>query len=66
MQSMKSILVREFGGPEVLSCERTRQPECGPAEVFVQIHAAGVGPWVPGYEVVKAPSHLSRFPTFLG
>ena len=45
MQTMNAVVVRKFGGPEVLSCETTLQPEFGPAEVLVQIDAAGVGPW---------------------
>lgn len=42
---MKAILVREFGGPEVLKLEEvpTLKPAAG--QVLVRIHAAGVNPY---------------------
>ncbi|MGH9394303.1 MAG: NADPH:quinone reductase [Terriglobales bacterium] len=42
---MKAILVREFGGPEVLKLEEipTPRPEAG--QVLVRVHAAGVNPY---------------------
>lgn len=45
MQTMTAIIVRAFGGPEVLRVETVRVPECGPHEILVRVHAAGVGPW---------------------
>jgi NADPH:quinone reductase len=42
---MKAILVREFGGPEVLKLEEVPTPNPGPGEVLVRIHAAGVNPY---------------------
>ena len=41
---MKAILVREFGGPEVLRLEDAADPKPGPSEVVVRIRAAGVNP----------------------
>src|SRR5438067_5299556 len=41
---MRAILVREFGGPEVLRLEDVPDPKPGPSEVVVRIRAAGVNP----------------------
>jgi len=42
---MKAILVREFGGPEVLTLGETSDPVPGPGEVLIRVHAAGVNPF---------------------
>jgi len=42
---MKAILVREFGGPEVLKFEEVRTPNPAAGQVLVRIHAAGVNPY---------------------
>jgi len=42
---MKAILVREFGGPEVLKLEQVPIPKPARGEVLVRIHAAGVNPY---------------------
>jgi len=42
---MKAILVREFGGPEVLKLEEVPTPKPAAAQVLVRIHAAGVNPY---------------------
>jgi NADPH:quinone reductase len=42
---MKAILVREFGGPEVLKFEEAPTPKPGAGQVLVRIHAAGVNPY---------------------
>src|ERR1700741_3139397 len=42
---MKAILVREFGGPEVLKLEEVPTPKLAPGQVLVKVHAAGVNPY---------------------
>jgi NADPH2:quinone reductase len=42
---MKGILVREFGGPEVLRLEEISKPNPTAGQVLVRIHAAGVNPY---------------------
>ena len=42
---MQAILVREFGGPEVLQLEEMPVPKPAKGEVLVRIHAAGVNPY---------------------
>jgi len=42
---MKAILVREFGGPEVLKLEEVTTPKPAAGQVLVRIHAAGVNPY---------------------
>jgi len=39
---MKAIVVREFGGPEVLRLEDVPTPKPGAGQVLVRVHAAGV------------------------
>lgn len=39
---MKAIIIREFGGPEVLRWEDVPTPAPGPGEVLVQVHAVSV------------------------
>jgi NADPH:quinone reductase len=41
---MRAILVREFGGPDVLKLENVPTPQPGPAEAVVRVRAAGVNP----------------------
>jgi NADPH2:quinone reductase len=42
---MKAILVRQFGGPEVLKLEEVPTPKPEPGQVLVRVHAAGVNPY---------------------
>src|SRR5437762_2275861 len=42
---MKAILVRQFGGPEVLKLEEVPTPKPAAGQVLVRIHAAGVNPY---------------------
>ena len=42
---MKAILVREFGGPDVLRLGDAAEPIPGPKQVLVRVHAAGVNPF---------------------
>src|SRR5688500_16529382 len=41
---MRAIVVREFGGPDVMKVEERPTPKPGPGEVLVRVHAAGVNP----------------------
>ena len=41
---MKSIIVREYGGPEVMKLEDVDVPEPAAGQVLVKIEAAGVNP----------------------
>ena len=41
---MKAVLVRQFGGPEVLRVEDVPDPKPGPSQVLVRIRAVGVNP----------------------
>jgi NADPH2:quinone reductase len=41
---MKTILVRAFGGPEVLKLEDAAEPTPGPGQVVVDVKAVGVNP----------------------
>jgi NADPH:quinone reductase len=41
---MKAIRVHEFGEPEVMKLEEVPDPQPGPGQVVVRIHAAGVNP----------------------
>jgi NADPH2:quinone reductase len=41
---MKAIRMHETGGPEVLRLEELPDPEPGPGEVVLRVHAAGVNP----------------------
>jgi NADPH2:quinone reductase len=42
---MKAIVVREFGGPEVLRLEDMPDPRPGKGEVLVRVRAVGVNPY---------------------
>ena len=41
---MRAVVLREFGGPEVLRLEQADRPEPSPTEVLVRVRAAGVNP----------------------
>ena len=41
---MKAIVVRQFGGPEVLRLEELPDPKPGPSDIVVRVRAAGVNP----------------------
>src|SRR5262245_65695508 len=41
---MRAIIVREFGGPDVMKLEDAADPAPGPDDVLVRVHAAGVNP----------------------
>jgi NADPH:quinone reductase len=41
---MKAIVVREFGGPDVLKIEDVPAPTAGPGQVLIRVRAVGVNP----------------------
>jgi NADPH2:quinone reductase len=41
---MQAIRVHEFGAPEVLRLEEVPEPQPGPGQVLVKVHAVGVNP----------------------
>jgi NADPH:quinone reductase len=41
---MKAIRVHQFGDPEVLKLEAVAEPQPGPGQVLIRIHATGVNP----------------------
>src|SRR5262245_55158895 len=41
---MKALMIRAFGGPEVMEFVETPEPMPGPNEVVVEVHAASVNP----------------------
>src|SRR5437867_447199 len=41
---MRAIVVREFGGPEVMKVEEVADPRPGAGEVLVRVRAVGVNP----------------------
>ena len=41
---MKAIMVRAFGGPEVMQIEDAPAPEPGPGQVTIRVNAVGVNP----------------------
>lgn len=41
---MKAIRIREFGAPEVMQLEDVPDPQPGPGQVLVRVHAVGVNP----------------------
>jgi len=43
--SMKAIICRKYGAPDVLELEEIRKPTAGDDEVLVRVHAASVNSW---------------------
>jgi NADPH:quinone reductase len=58
---MKSIIVREFGNPEVMRLEEVRTPRPSGTQVLVRIHAAGVNP-VDTYLRTGIHAHAPKLP----
>src|SRR5712691_7485213 len=56
---MKAIVVREYGGPEVLKYEDAPRPEPKENEVLIRVIAAGVNP-------VDGAARSAKFAQFLG
>ena len=64
---MKAILMRGYGGPEVLEYADTRDPVAGPGEIVVDIHAVSVNPadWKVR-EGLRKEDVRAHFPHILG
>ena len=61
---MKAIVVREFGGPDVMKLEELPDPSPGPQQVLVRVRAAGVNPvetYIRAGSYARLPS-LPRWP----
>src|SRR5687768_17783359 len=41
---MKALVVREFGGPDVMKIEDVPAPSAGPGQILIRIRAVGVNP----------------------
>ncbi len=41
---MKALVVREFGGPEVMKIEDVPAPSAGPGQILIRVRAIGVNP----------------------
>jgi NADPH:quinone reductase-like Zn-dependent oxidoreductase len=41
---VKAVVMREFGGPEVLEVKEVERPKPIPTEVLVRVTAAGINP----------------------
>ncbi|MBM3241992.1 hypothetical protein FJZ31_37450 [Candidatus Poribacteria bacterium] len=44
MEKMKAIVVRKYGGPEVMTLEEIAVPEPGEDELLIRVHSCGVNP----------------------
>jgi NADPH:quinone reductase-like Zn-dependent oxidoreductase len=42
--NMAAVVIRQFGGPEVLRVEEVPRPSPGPGEILVRVHAAAINP----------------------
>src|SRR5438093_686265 len=56
-ETMRAILVRQHGGPEVLKLEEVADPQPRDGEVLVRVRAAGVNP-VDGY--IRSGAHARK------
>ena len=41
---MKAIVVKEFGGPDVMKLEEVREPTAAPGQLLIRVQAVGVNP----------------------
>lgn len=59
MGAMKAILAHQFGGPDVLRYDDLDEPQPGPGQVRVRLHAVGVNPFdtymLSGTYAIKPP-----------
>ena len=41
---MRAIVVRQFGGPDVMKIEEVPPPSAGPGQILIRVRAIGVNP----------------------
>lgn len=61
---MRAIRQAELGGPEMLRLTEVDQPEPGPTEILVEVHAAGINPV--DWKVRRAGGYLGSPPFTIG
>jgi NADPH:quinone reductase-like Zn-dependent oxidoreductase len=59
---MRAIGLTEFGGPEVLKVVDLQEPEPGPGEVRIRVHAAGVNPTDITFRSGGRAAQLAQYP----
>ena len=62
--TMRAVVLHEFGGPEKLEVETAKVPDVGPDEVLVEVHTAGVGVWDPYEREGGMTDYMEREPSF--
>ncbi|CAM5675556.1 NADP-dependent oxidoreductase OS=Streptomyces tendae OX=1932 GN=F3L20_19370 PE=3 SV=1 [Streptomyces tendae] len=65
-QGMKAVILRKFGGQEVLAAEEVARPEPLPTEVLVRVRAAGVNPVDWKTRQGQGMAGLQQLPLILG
>ncbi|WP_205718686.1 hypothetical protein [Actinomadura sp. WMMA1423] len=58
--TMRAARVHDFGGPEVIRCERVPRPAPGPGEVLLRVAAAGSNPSDVGFRGSEAAGTVVR------
>jgi NADPH:quinone reductase-like Zn-dependent oxidoreductase len=57
---MKAVVIRQFGGPEVLEFADVTEPMPGPGDVVVEVHAASVNP----VDIKMRAGHVRQYGDF--
>jgi NADPH:quinone reductase len=63
---MKAVAIDRFGPPSVLGVRELARPKCGPDEVLIALHTAGVGVWDARMRDGTWAEGRPRFPLVLG
>ena len=61
---MKAIVQKRFGPPDVLQFADTDQPEIGPDDVLVRVHAAAVNPY--DWHILRGDPYVARLMGVVG
>lgn len=56
---MKAFMIEQYGSPDVMQLVDTEQPQPGPGEVLVKIHAAGTNP--ADWHFIRGEPFFARF-----